>query len=66
LADLQDKVRVPEKDFILYIRDTKVNMPYGFVTTNKDNEQAFLLNVLTTQNDYSDQKDTAVNEEEEE
>jgi hypothetical protein len=42
---------VPEKDFILYIRDTKVNMPYGFVTKNKDNEQAFLLNVLTTQND---------------
>ena len=41
-------------------------MPYGFVTKNKDNEQAFLLNVLTTQNDYSDQKDTAVNEEEEE
>ena len=41
-------------------------MPYGFVTTNKDNEQAFLLNVLTTQDDKSDQKESAVNEEEEE
>jgi len=51
LADQQDKVKVPEKDFILHIRDTKVNLPYGFVTKNKDNEQAFLLNVLTTKND---------------
>ena len=48
LAELQDKLRVPEKDFILYIRDSNINKPYGFCTKNKDNEQALLFNVLVS------------------
>jgi hypothetical protein len=57
LCDQTDKTRTPERDFILYIKDSMINKPHAFYTINKDNEQAFLLNALL--HDNSDQIKTA-------
>lgn len=35
LSDLQDKSSVPNKDFILLIRDSKINQPIGYFTVNE-------------------------------
>ena len=38
---------VPNRDFVLLIRDDLVNMPVGFEAVNEHNEQAYMVNILT-------------------
>jgi len=47
LSEEQDKLAVPNRDFVLLIRDDLVNMPVGFETVNEHNEQAYMVNILT-------------------
>lgn len=37
----------PEKDFLLYFRDDKINEPVGFSAVSEHGEQALMVNVLT-------------------
>ena len=42
-----DKSVLPNKDFILYFRDTSINTPSGFFSLNEFKEQALMINILS-------------------
>jgi hypothetical protein len=46
LAQDVDRRNVPNKDFVLYFRDSKINEPAGYQSRNEYNEQTILLNFL--------------------
>ena len=41
-----DRKSVPNKDFVLYIRDEMVNRPTGLVKSHPDGDQAFSISIL--------------------
>jgi hypothetical protein len=42
----EDRKRVPNRDFVLYIRDETVNRPVGLVKQGPDGDQAISLSIL--------------------
>lgn len=46
LADELDKSMIPQKDFVLLIRDSEINLPTGFTCISDESEQAIMVNVL--------------------
>lgn len=46
-SEEEDRRRVPNKDFVLLIRDSLLNMPSGFTATSEEGEQAVSVNILT-------------------
>ena len=44
--DQSERETAPHKDFVLLIRDSEINNPVGFTSTNEHNDQAILVEAL--------------------